>query len=125
MIATRVSVVDASAASALLFGEPDGPTIADRLRDARLVAPALLHFEVMNTCWKKITRHPADHEGLLAGLRLLADMTIDIVAVDWMEVVDLAGQSRLTAYDASYLWLARRLGAELVTLDTKLAAAAG
>jgi hypothetical protein len=29
----------------------------------------------------------------------------------------------LTAYDASYLWLARMLGGELVTLDRKLAAA--
>ena len=26
----------------------------------------------------------------------------------------------VTAYDASYLWLARRLGAELVTLDAAL-----
>ena len=30
----------------------------------------------------------------------------------------------LSSYDASYLWLARRLGAELVTLDARLAAAA-
>jgi len=28
----------------------------------------------------------------------------------------------LTAYDASYLWLARALGGDLVTLDRKLAA---
>ena len=36
----------------------------------------------------------------------------------------VAKDTGLTAYDASYLWLARHLGAELVTLDTKLAAVA-
>jgi len=36
----------------------------------------------------------------------------------------LALETGLTVYDASYLWLARRLGAELVTLDKALDAAA-
>jgi predicted nucleic acid-binding protein len=35
----------------------------------------------------------------------------------------LAETTGLTAYDAAYLWLARHLGAGLVTLDCKLAAA--
>ncbi len=38
--------------------------------------------------------------------------------------LDLATETGLTAYDASYLWLARQLGAELVTLDQQLARAA-
>jgi predicted nucleic acid-binding protein len=39
-------------------------------------------------------------------------------------VLDLAVEMDLTAYDATYLWLARHLQAELVTLDRALAAAA-
>jgi predicted nucleic acid-binding protein len=39
-------------------------------------------------------------------------------------VLDLALDMDLTAYDASYLWLARHLQAELVTLDVDLADAA-
>jgi predicted nucleic acid-binding protein len=38
--------------------------------------------------------------------------------------MDLAVQTQLTAYDAAYLWLARHLGAELVTFDATLKAAA-
>ena len=36
----------------------------------------------------------------------------------------LALETGLTAYDASYLWLSRRLGADLVTLDKALGNAA-
>jgi predicted nucleic acid-binding protein len=39
-------------------------------------------------------------------------------------VVPLAEASELSFYDASYLWLSRSLGVPLVTLDTKLEAAA-
>jgi len=40
------------------------------------------------------------------------------------DVVELALDSGLTTYDASYLWLARELGASLATLDAGLRAAA-
>ena len=42
--------------------------------------------------------------------------------VDFGSVLRLAIETGLTAYDASYLWLSRHLGARLVTLDRKLAA---
>ncbi len=40
-------------------------------------------------------------------------------------MLDMAEAASLTAYDASYLWIARTLGCELVTLDRRLAAAMG
>ncbi len=43
--------------------------------------------------------------------------------VDYAAVVAVAQQTALTAYDAAYLWLARHLDAELVTLDADLARA--
>ncbi len=121
---TAVEVVDASALAALLFGEPEAEAVADRLGSGRLVAPALLDHELANICLKKIRRHPGQREALLRGFGLRERVAIDIVAVDHREVVDLAGAAGLTAYDASYLWLAQRLGAGLVTLDRRLAAVA-
>jgi predicted nucleic acid-binding protein len=119
-----VKVVDASALAALLFGEPEAAAMAERLRAGRLVAPALLDFEIANICLTKIRRHYTSREDLLAGFRLRTRTAIEIVAVDHVQVLALAEASGLTAYDASYLWLAQRLGAELVTLDRRLAAAA-
>jgi predicted nucleic acid-binding protein len=50
-------------------------------------------------------------------------MGISQTEVNLAEVLILAEQTGLTSYDASYLWLARRLNAELVTLDKQLAKA--
>lgn len=94
--------------------------MAARLDGARLVAPGLLVFELANVCLVKCRRHPDQREPLLAGFRLHARLEIEAVAVDHVGVIELASKARLTAYDASYLWLAQRLGAELVTLDKEL-----
>jgi predicted nucleic acid-binding protein len=118
-------VVDASALGALLFGEPDGAHVAERLRDARLIAPALLPFEVVSICLKKMRRHPDQRDALMVAFGMLERMEVGIVEVDQGDVLVLAQRVGLTAYDASYLWLARETSSELVTLDGQLAAASG
>lgn len=118
-----VKVVDASALGALLFGEPDGAAIAERLRAADLIAPALLPFEVANVCLKKMRRHPDQRDALMLAFGMLDRMEVGVVLVDQGEALALAERSGLTAYDANYLWLARRTGSELVTLDRQLEAA--
>jgi len=107
----------------LPFGEPEAERVADRLGSSRLAAPALLDHELANICLAKIRRHPEQRDALLRGLALRDRVAIEIVAVDRREVVALAEATGLTAYDASYLWLARRLDAGLITLDRRLAAA--
>ena len=115
-----VKVVDASAVSALLFAERDAEEIANRIRGHSLASPALLTFEVASVCLKKMRRHPARKTLLLAAYSLLSRMEIAETAVDGSEVVVFAEHRGLTVYDADYLWLAQKLGAELVTLDKKL-----
>ena len=122
---TGVKVVDASALAALLFGEPEADAIAASLEGARLTAPALLGFELANVCLTKMRRHPAQREALRAAFGLTDRLAVETVAVDHGAALDLAEATGLTVYDASYLWLARALGGELVTLDRKLAAAKG
>jgi predicted nucleic acid-binding protein len=120
-----VKVVDASALGALLFGEPDGAAVAERLRGVGLIAPALSPFEVANVCLKKVRRHPDRRDALMTAFKMLERMAVAVVEVDHGEALLLAERARLTAYDASYLWLARRMRAELVTLDRQLEAALG
>jgi predicted nucleic acid-binding protein len=98
-----VKVVDASAIGALLFGEP---------------------FEVASICRKKLQRHGVQRHVILMALAMFGDMDIERIEIHLPGILSLAEQTRLTIYDASYLWLAGQAKAELVTLDQKLAAAA-
>ncbi len=88
-----VKVVDASALGALLFGEPDGALIAERLRGAGLVAPALLPFEIANICLKKVRRHPDQRDALMAAFEMLGRMELGVMDVDHGDVLGLAERS--------------------------------
>jgi predicted nucleic acid-binding protein len=119
------SVVDASALAALVFCEPAADEVASVLGDTELVAPALLWFEMASVCVTKARRHPADRAAILRAFELAQQVPVQIVDVDHAGVVALAETCGLTAYDAAYLWLARRLRARLVTLDRRLQQLAG
>jgi predicted nucleic acid-binding protein len=121
-MAAEVKVIDASALGALLFGEPDGAAVAERLRGVGLIAPALLPFEVANICLQKMRRHPDQRDALMTAFEMLGRMGIAVVEIDYGGALAVAERSGLTAYDASYLWLARSTSSELVTLDRQLAA---
>ena len=122
---TGVKVVDASALVAVIYAEPAADFVATRLRGARLVAPSLLAYEVTNVCLVKIRRNPEQRSSLLAAFANWAELGIELFAVDHAGVVTIAERAGLSSYDASYLWLAQLLDAELVTLNQRLAGAAG
>jgi predicted nucleic acid-binding protein len=57
------------------------------------------------------------------ALQAFAGVRIALHEPDLLDVFRVAVETRLTAYDAAYLCLARSLSAKLVTLDHKLASA--
>ena len=120
-----VKVVDASALGALVFGEPEAETVAKQLSRSSLVAPQLLWFELASIAFKKTVKHAGLEGQIREAFRMASRLAIEILSVDHLEVIDLAAQARLTTYDASYLWLARKTGGELVTLDKRLLKASG
>lgn len=114
-------VVDASAAAAVIFNEPEGATIAAHVREETLIAPPLIDYELANVGWTKIRRSPERRAEVLAALSTTKAMLITRVPVNITEVLELALRTRLTVYDAAYLWLAMSRDVELVTLDKELA----
>ncbi|HEX4113565.1 MAG TPA: type II toxin-antitoxin system VapC family toxin [Stellaceae bacterium] len=123
-IAKIIKVIDASALAAIVFGEPEAAAIHARFDGSRLAAPALLAFELANVCLVKMRRHPKQRASILGAFMAARNAAIETLAVDHAGVVELAETMGLTAYDASYLWLARHLGGELITLDGQLMKAA-
>lgn len=118
-----ILVVDASAAGAMLFEEPEGTTIRAHIRGETLLAPHLIDYELANACAKRIRKQPGDALKLLIMLQGLDHVSLRRVEVPPDDAARLAIQTGLSAYDASYLWLAIDRDAELVTLDRELAKA--
>ncbi len=96
-----------------------------RLEGKTVYAPPLLPFELANVALKKARRHPSKASLIFRALGTALDDRSEIVwhQIHASDVALLAKATGTTAYDASYLWLAGVLGADLVTLDAKLATA--
>lgn len=117
-------VIDASAAAALVFGEPAAEQVRRQLVGHALFAPRLLDYELANVAWKKLRHVPGAGVAILAALTEASRLKVTHSDPDMTEVLPLAVATGLTPYDASYLWLARQLRLPLVTLDAALARAA-
>ncbi|MFZ0890658.1 MAG: type II toxin-antitoxin system VapC family toxin [Candidatus Binataceae bacterium] len=117
-------VVDASVVVALAFGEPLALTARDLLEGATLYAPDLLPYEICSAALAKSRRYPGQFAAIAAGMSLALTLDVNLRSVPAAEILELAIQSGLTAYDAAYLWLARRLQCQLLTFDQRLARAA-
>ena len=121
----RRVVVDASALAALTFREPTTRNLAAEIDNTTIHAPWLLKFELANVAMTKARQQPDATPEIFAALSFALDDSSDIVwhDVQATDVALMAHATGLSAYDASYLWLAGTLDADLVTLDKKLAAA--
>jgi predicted nucleic acid-binding protein len=80
-----------------------------------------LDYELANIAWKKIRRRPAQFQEVTAAISAFHRLQITRLPVPIDGVLSLAIDTGLSAYDASYLWLAMSRDIELVTLDGELA----
>ena len=115
-------VVDASALAAIAFAEPGADAVIDQIDGHRLHAPTLAVFELMNVAWKRAKKQPKATGLFLEALDMLEGLSLQFRGIDQGDVVKLGIATGLTAYDATYLWLAQALQMPLVTLDKKLGA---
>lgn len=121
--ARRPLVVDCSVVVAALFEEAEAPECTRLLASRALHAPALLPFELANVARRK-SKAGAPAARVQAALQTFNDLRIELHRVPTPQLHALALDSRLSAYDAAYLWVAAQLQAPLSTLDQRLAEAA-
>lgn len=84
------------------------------------ITSSLFPFEVVNGLLVALRRERINRNYCQARLKELLDYEIEIKDVDFMEIFLLADKLNLTSYDASYLYLARKYQAELLSLDRRL-----
>lgn len=115
-------VVDCSALAGIIFDEPWQAEAGEKIRGRSMNAPFLLEIELSSVAIKK---HKQGYGALVdKGLERFKALNVSLHQIELKEVLALALQYKLSAYDASYLWLAANLKAPLATFDEKLATAA-
>jgi len=125
---TARAVIDASALmAALLPGEPTSAAarkLLNRFAEGtlELLAPTLLPYEVANSLLKA-ERKPdrsVTKQAIDAIMEELGQLEIPLVQVPMEDTLSTARRHARWAYDASYLALAEREKAPLITADKRL-----
>ena len=119
-------VLDASVVLKWFLKEEDTPRAIEFLEshisgDGHIAIPELLYYEVANAL---ATKTALSEKDVLAALRNL--LGLDLVgysfgADEHIKAAQLAMNSGITVYDASYPVLAQSLGIDFVTADRRLA----
>jgi len=86
----------------------------------KLSAPDLLSYEIINGLKGAILRKRITVKEATYLVSQFLDLEIILSSVALSLVLDVAVTKELSIYDASYLYLAKKEDAELLTLDTKL-----
>jgi predicted nucleic acid-binding protein len=120
-----VIVADASAVAELLLARPDAARVRAVLSaHPELHVPEHFHVELLSVLRRYSIRGELSElraAEAIAGLVELRAIRYPVMEMA-QEIWDL--RAELTAYDAAYLALARRLGVGLITFDKALAASA-
>jgi predicted nucleic acid-binding protein len=121
-------VVDASAALAILRNEPAGKAVLAELRATgrwRILVPDLFWLEVTNAL---VRRHAISGPEVVEAIRELDELGVETITLDrplLLLALERSIALDLTAYDPTYLAIAEVEDAALLSLDARLATAAG
>lgn len=80
----------------------------------------LLPFEVLNSLKLAFIRKRISRTQAIELMEVFLDYKIQLKDTEFDETFNLALEEDLTVYDASYLYLARKLDVPLLTLDNQL-----
>ncbi|MBM4164022.1 MAG: type II toxin-antitoxin system VapC family toxin [Lentisphaerae bacterium] len=117
-------VIDTSALLAVIVGEPERDRIVGLTAGHTLLGPGAIPWEVGNAFSAMLKRRRLTLAEAQEGLRIFHTVPLRYVKVDMANVLSLAHQAGLYAYDAYFLDCAFRHAAPLLTLDQGLKQAA-
>ena len=89
------------------------------------IAPNLLAYEILNGLRTSVLQKRQSAKTAEQLLNAFLDIGISYEGVDEKEVLSLALGKSISAYDASYVWMAKNKKIKLLTLDERLRSAAG
>ncbi len=124
----KTIAIDASVVLKWWLRDEEATAEADKLQDdflngkLKLIAPALLDYEVANVLKVAVVRNRIDEADALTAITDLTNYNIDRFDIrpHQQSAFRLACQYQRSVYDASYVILAQAHGVELYTGDKRL-----
>jgi predicted nucleic acid-binding protein len=118
-------IVDASVILSAFFPDEAQAQAQTVVRDhvagrIKLKAPDLLPYELANAVWQAEQRGRINTNQSNEIIQTMAGLQIEILSLDWAELLPLARRFGRSAYDAAYLALAESLGETFITGDERL-----
>ena len=122
---TKKYLIDASFLLSYLLPDEESDTVIDFMAEHNrepflLFAPVILYFEISNAIKSAVVSHRITKDQAHDLLRGVKKLNIKILEVDYEDVLDIALESQISFYDASYVALSQQLHVPLLTLDEKL-----
>jgi len=112
-------VLDASAILAVIVDEPEAQIVIDCTKNAAIVSPSIVSFEVANALSRMIKRGMvSSKEQMLSLIRNFEKIPMRTVGIDLQKALEIAWDNKIYAYDAFYLETAKRLMLPLITFDS-------
>jgi predicted nucleic acid-binding protein len=117
-------VVDTSVIVAVLVSEPEREKLIGLTKNADLIAPGSVHWEIGNALAAMTKRKRLELDQVTAVLKAYEQIPIRFRDVDLQSAMEIASDHNLYAYDAYVIACAHEHRCAMMTLDGKLAQAA-
>jgi predicted nucleic acid-binding protein len=111
-------LLDASAIMAVIADEPESNIVINYTRNAIIVSPNIISFEIANGLTRMMKKKIIDtKEKMITLIRNFQRIPIKTMEVDLEKSLDIAWDYKIYVYDSIYLEIAKRLNLPLLTFD--------
>lgn len=113
-------VVDTSTIIAVIADEAEKARLIELTRDANIVAPPSIDWEVGNAFSAMLKRSRITLEQAIEAIEVYREISLEIIEIDLKEAVRLAGKHNIYAYDAYILQCAIEQNLPVISLDQNM-----
>ena len=113
-------MLDACAIMAVIVKEPERDVVIELTRNAVIVSPAMVSYEIANALTKMMKKRIIEKERILNAYSYFEKIPIKTIEIDIKKALEMAWEYKIYAYDACYLESARRLDLPLLTFDVNM-----
>lgn len=113
-------LADANIFLSVLLNEPEKEKIINLTKEAELVSPEILPYEVGNALSSLYKRNRLNLEKVRKCYQAFLTIPVRLVPSEIVRSLEIAAKFKIYAYDAYYLETALRLKLKILTLDRRM-----